>query len=373
MSNYIIDVIIIGTGPSSLYLAHKLQNKYKNILLIEKNNKIGGRTGNFIFENTEVVKGAGVGRYNKDKILLNLINEFNIKYKKFSKDFGNADSKFISKNLYLLNKYYNDKYKILTFSEFAKLILGKYNYEKLKYNLGYTDFELSDVKDTLNNYGFEDIYKKGYNFSFSWNKLCDCLAKNKNIIFNSEIIKLKNYKNYIKLYDNCNKVYFCKKLVICGNILTLRNLLKLPIYNNIDGQPFIRVYIKTNKIITSKFVLSKNFQKIIPINIEKKIYMLYADNNFALDINTFSKSKIQDLLSKEFNLDLEIIKYKKIFWRIGTHYYKPLPIEYNNRIEFIHKAQQPNSNIFVIGEVVSINQGWTNSGLESVEKIIKYF
>jgi monoamine oxidase len=43
---------------------------------------------------------------------------------------------------------------------------------------------------------------------------------------------------------------------------------------------------------------------------------------------------------------------------------------YNNRDDFIEKAQHPESGILVVGEVVSNNQGWTEGALESVKAVL---
>ena len=37
------DIIIVGGGIAGLYIQNKLLKKYKNILLIEKDNRLGGR------------------------------------------------------------------------------------------------------------------------------------------------------------------------------------------------------------------------------------------------------------------------------------------------------------------------------------------
>ena len=41
----IYDIIIVGGGIAGLYTQHKLMHKYKNILLIEKDGRLGGRYG----------------------------------------------------------------------------------------------------------------------------------------------------------------------------------------------------------------------------------------------------------------------------------------------------------------------------------------
>ena len=51
------------------------------------------------------------------------------------------------------------------------------------------------------------------------------------------------------------------------------------------------------------------------------------------------------------------------FWDIGTHYFAPTKKKVN---------QMPYNNIFIIGEMISEHQGWTEGALDSVEKIKKY-
>jgi hypothetical protein len=43
---------------------------------------------------------------------------------------------------------------------------------------------------------------------------------------------------------------------------------------------------------------------------------------------------------------------------------------FKNRKEFCDIAQCPEENIRVVGEMISMNQGWTEGALESVENVI---
>jgi hypothetical protein len=67
---------------------------------------------------------------------------------------------------------------------------------------------------------------------------------------------------------------------------------------------------------------------------------------------------------------LSLLDMKGFFWPIGTHYYSPLNGNNRDRIEFIKMAQRPMDHVFVIGEMVSLNQGWVEGALESVENIL---
>ena len=78
------------------------------------------------------------------------------------------------------------------------------------------------------------------------------------------------------------------------------------------------------------------------------------------------------MLEKAFDLPqntLKLISMIHFFWRIGTHYYDPLSNAYTSRDEFIKDAQNPMKNLYVVGEMISNNQGWTEGALESVKEI----
>jgi len=43
---------------------------------------------------------------------------------------------------------------------------------------------------------------------------------------------------------------------------------------------------------------------------------------------------------------------------------------YRNRAEFIRQAQMPFPDVFVVGEMISRDQGWVRGCLDSVDKIL---
>jgi hypothetical protein len=67
---------------------------------------------------------------------------------------------------------------------------------------------------------------------------------------------------------------------------------------------------------------------------------------------------------------LEMEDMVDFYWDIGTHYYTPIRGGFKNRKEFCDIAQCPEENIRVVGEMISMNQGWTEGALESVENVI---
>jgi monoamine oxidase len=45
-------------------------------------------------------------------------------------------------------------------------------------------------------------------------------------------------------------------------------------------------------------------------------------------------------------------------------------LKFKDRNEYIKMAQNPQKNMYVVGEMISNKQGWTEGAIESVEKII---
>jgi len=67
---------------------------------------------------------------------------------------------------------------------------------------------------------------------------------------------------------------------------------------------------------------------------------------------------------------LQLSAIKDYYWPIGTHYYEPLKLNYEDRDEFVYEAQHPEKGILVVGEAVSRYQGWTEGALESVKAVL---
>ena len=139
-------------------------------------------------------------------------------------------------------------------------------------------------------------------------------------------------------------------------------------------------------------IVTNELQKMIPMDPDHGLYMIaYSDNKNAMKLKysmkqsivsenrSYNLDKLNYTDDKEYmtNLiktavgipDLKLTKIVGFYRETGTHYYKPLNKTYSSRMEFIKQAQRPSKNIFVIGEVISENQGWTNSALSTYHKI----
>jgi hypothetical protein len=189
---------------------------------------------------------------------------------------------------------------------------------------------------------------------------------------------IKNEKSFYVMVNE--KSLKCDKVVFATTIETVRKIIKHPIYDLIEGQPFLRLYGKFDKEsskIMEKYVpymtmVKGPLQKILPMNKENGVYMIsYNDNKCTMKLLPYMNdlSYLSRLLEKSIELPkntLTLLSVFPVYWKNGTHYYKP-----GFKKEDIFIVQRPMKNVFVVGEMVAKNQGWVEGALESVENIIR--
>jgi hypothetical protein len=163
------------------------------------------------------------------------------------------------------------------------------------------------------------------------------------------------------LLSNGEKVTFDRRVVAIPPACIAKSLAPLADpridYRGIKHQPFLYIYMQTDdpafkERFTTYTVLPKPFQKLIPMNIEKGVYMVaYADNASALSLNAVvtSPESLSNMIKSVLGIRIKVNKYMKVFNEIGTHY------RTNHKIYKL-------SAVFK-GEAFAKNQGWTNGGL----------
>ena len=398
------DVIIIGGGIAGLYSAYKItkMSPESKILVLEKSNRqnLGGRMGNRQFHGVSLAIAAGIGRKEKDFRLMDLLDELKIKYGEFpvTPNYSLAmnhpcELKKIFLNLKRIYNPLKDKNK--TFKEFALTILKPDEYKHFTMCSGYTDYEEESAYDTLYHYGFDDNYANWTGLGIHWNTLIEKLVNEigeKNIQCSQEVAKIRCHEdlNGFTLLTKDKKEYVTRKVILATTIDSVQQLVpggKRPdsIYKDIKGQTFIRIYGQFDKysiplmktFVSKTTVVSGPLHKIIPMDSEKGVYMIaYSDNAAADKLNKYSENTEANreilcrLIEKSIGMAHGAITLNEIttyYWKIGTHYYKPLKNEYKNRGEFIKMAQHPMTNMLVVGEAVCKSQGWVEGALESVD------
>ena len=398
------DVIIIGAGVAGLYAAYNIKrlSPSSTFLILEKNGKhgLGGRAGNEMFCGTKVVTGAGIGRLKKDKFLYRLLKELSIKTTEFvtvEPHYSTTINKSnIPKILVQLKKLLKEEDKPGTFKSFATKILGSKEYDQFLITSGYTDYENEDVHDVLYHYGMEDNFTRYKGFHVAWKELVLKMVEtigSDHIKFSYNVAAISKLSSQtFEIYKTGSEHFFsAKKVIIATTVSGIRTLLPdLNIYKEIEGQPFLRVYGKfdkksttiMNQFIKGTTIVPGHLQKIIPIDSDKGIFMIaYSDNKHALFLKTHLENDEQNrhyfcrIVEKCLGIprdSLKLITMKSFYWDIGTHYYKPLDINriHKTRAEFIDDAQHPVKDVLVVGEVVSLQQGWTEGALESVQATV---
>jgi len=400
----IYDVVIIGSGISGLYAAYKIKRQSPNlsILVLEKHKRrwIGGRTSNEDFYGVSIATGAGIGR-KRDKLLKNLIrdlgkndiSEFRIE-PHFSRLMTPVDVKVVLSHLREEYEKKRAHEKDTTFERFAKPILGASIYNRFLLSAGYQDYEKEGTRETLYDYEMEDNACCMTAFGVHWAQTIQDLATKigeNTIKFSQNVVAIEGTSGAFSVETEAGRKYICRKIIVATTITSLRVLFpRHPIYREIEGQPFLRIYGKLAKQsipIMKEYVKSGHMmvpgpiQKIIAIKADEGVYMVvYNDNKNALALkdrteNTATNREYYcELLERSVGIPggmLHLIAIRSFYWAVGTHYYPPLDIsKYESREDFIREAQNPAEGVVVVGEVVSRHQGWVEGALESVEAVV---
>ena len=406
------DIIIVGSGMSGLYSAYNIKkcSPDTSFLILEKYKKqwVGGRTSNEMFYDTEIVTGAGIGREDTNTLLIELMNEIGVKYTKFnsvmyySKLFNPIDIvKVINKLKIYLKK--NPKLESKTFKEAFIQMFGEKIYKQFTISAGYTDYENADLMETLYNYGMDDNKGGWTGLHIPWKNmvhiLYDKIGK-EHFKFSSDVISVKKIEVKPCLFEiqlENGTIYHSNKVIVATTISGIKKIVPNAgkpnsLYQQIHGQPFLRLYGKFNKksteimkkYVTDYTIVPGPLQKIIPMDATKGVYMIaYSDNENAIILKKYLENNAENrnlycrLIEQSLGIpngSLQLIAIKDYYWPIGTHYYEPLSANKSNKItnrtEFVKAVQHPEKGMLVVGEVVSRYQGWTEGALESVKAVL---
>jgi hypothetical protein len=348
--------------------------------------------GTEFFHGSQIAIGAGVGRKRKDKLLQKLLQELQIPTHEFKVKTNYANTITTPCDVkqtfqYLKHTYEKHPEPENTFREFATKKLGEQRYQQFIMCAGFTDYENEGVYNTLYYYGFDDNYQQWTALGIPWQKLLQALQKSigkSNIHTGTPVEHIEIDKTgELWIVTTINKKVRTKQVIVATTIDVAQRLIpdanhRNSPYQSIKGQPFLRIYGKftpeSNQIIqeyvTATTIVPGPIHKLIPINPIKGIYMIvYTDNKGAKILkkyieNTVTNRKslckyLQESLGITKKLELEDIR--GFYWPIGTHYYAQHHLE--------NITQNPKPNLYIIGEMISHNQGWVEGALESVDNM----
>jgi protoporphyrinogen oxidase len=332
-----MDYIIIGGGISGITIANKLNSENK-ILLLEKENRLGGRI--YTYNNIEF--GAKWIHRNIPKFpLLKNIQYFYEKQNKYIQNYNVIDH-YVPYEL--LSKFYQNKKLTNQELEDLNIILGEdygTNIKKLhKSNYVFNEYN-GKHKRVIN--GFNNIFKPLVTFKYKLNYTVTKITKQNEYFIINDKYKTKNLIFAVPL--NIVKNYF-------NYLLTNNQKITL---NKISNSKIKIFAIKFNKIFwntDNTYWFSKENPTIVIINgLNNILYVKEYETNFV------NKNNILDYISKYMKYNIK--KYKKLYykeWNEGYSYY----IDNITKNE-IKKFNEKN-NIYFIGEYLAYDRIGTIDG-----------
>ena len=404
--NYNYDVVIIGGGVSGLFLAYKLIDTNLKVILIEGDNKIGGRIQT-IDKNGTVFEGGAARFHSSHGKLISLIHDLNLENEiiKLPSDInhilrGNKtnfpystknklDYKELLERSFKQRDNFKDKeLQEITFFQYLTLI---YDHETAKFiqdSFGY-DSEIIHLNASAALQMFESDFFKEDDYFILKNGLYQLIQDMNKKIIRSNILLKKGCTvvdindDYI-ITDKGDKFYF--KNLICA--IPKASLQKIPyfeknkLFNSVSSIPLLRIYAKypTENLWFKKLkrtITDNHIRHIIPISEENGLIMIsYTDGKCAEMWLNHSKNGDEFLINalhKEIKDLYQIEPPQPEF--ISVHHWKEGLHVWNTGVninEISGKVIQPDEtkNIYVCGESYSKKQGWIEGPLDTCYSVL---
>jgi hypothetical protein len=394
-----VEVVIIGGGIAGCYTAFRLLQKQPDlrVLIIEACNDMGGRTQSDTFEGVAVVKGAGVGRLKKDKLLQKLMRSLSFPVRAFPTGHRLAGCTplpaFVQTEFLTLREGFQQTKPPfpMTFRDYATAHMSKRAYRRFVNTSGFSDYENEDAADVFALYSFEDNFRPWSAFAIPWSELIHALATGVPCLTNTRVTHVDITSTGSVVTCDNRTVVHCKHVVFATNSTALQTLLPAyaHVYKHIHGNPFLLIYgafTASSARAMATAVCSQGctvvpgspLQKVI--HMKDNVYMIaYCDNANALALRAHSSDNADNrlmlcaMLELAFGFNtgsLSLKAIKSYYWASGTHYCDPIHRPYKTRRQFLSQAQHPAPGVSVVGECVALHQGWAEGALETVENVL---
>ena len=304
------DLTIIGSSPLLLIKALIEANKGKKVCLLEKENDMGGVWKCFYYKGAWYEGACHI--LDQNESTYKIFKSYNIETEKVGYKIYHSYKRRIydMSNIFQNSLLYS---RVLKKNIFKKVY---FFFHKLLYSRVFKNKKFYFFK-----YGSKDMLD---------NLISQCyFNKNISINLNTEVIKVKPYKTFLKCYCNNNKDYTSKNVyhsrgssLICkGNEITFKLiihcLLSEKIGNQykylkiIDGKSIERISIVGN--VDSKKLIILESKSLIIKNFKKSLIEIELLNEF-IDISKIKKENIKIINIKFLNIpstqNLEINRYK---------------------------------------------------------------
>ena len=336
------DIIVIGGGIAGLYTTYKIHQKspQTKVLLIEKENRLGGRI--HTFTNKHMTVEAGAGRiHGSQPLIMGLIGELGLTTK-LIKNSGSVvyrpansnsetessssdapqnhtllepvynylvDSIFGPKTLpitgliltlVVVSKTYSKQYlQNHTLSQFAERVLTKDQVNYIKGSFGYySEFVIMNAYDAIKLLNELSPSNTFYSMKGGLEQIVDKMVKiikinpNIDILLRKEVSKI-TYKESETVFDIDveNTRYICKQCVCALPKPALLNLSIFkpirPLLHKVECGTLCRIYSKfdTENLWCKdmdKFTTNNDLRMVIPYKPQEGVIMIsYSDNIFA--------------------------------------------------------------------------------------------
>jgi hypothetical protein len=430
------DVVIVGGGIAGLYTAHCLLNlNKKRILILEKENTIGGRI--FTYSDEHMRVEAGAGRFHgSHQLLFNLIREMDLhdKIKLIQSNPSYIDvtngvkypevicNTLINNVIRESKKHSSTFLRQRSFIKFAKTVLSPDEIEYIENSFGFsTEFYHMNAYDAVilmktligskiisGDQKREDFFYLSGGLSQLTENLkkkiesrgchikTGCLVES---IYHSASADDKINKKYVVKYKTSRRddyKIFADNIILALPKQNLKNIslffhekksiLIKEIENDIYCGSLCRIYtkFKDGKWFRnlSRFTTQNDLRMVIPMDPTKGTMMIsYSDNTYADRWNKYHekhgmrmlKNKLRELLSECLSFQVPPLGVTRIFyWKCGVGYWA---IGANSK-KISKEIVKPfsNENVFICGEHYSDNnQQWMEGALETSSRVVKHF
>lgn len=371
---------IVGAGPCGLYLARLLAGSADEIHIFESEDTIGGRTRMGCYHGVHVVAGAGVVRA-RDKLLRSLASECGISLRRFRTriHYEAIPSRSLDEWVRLLNERRDRLDRRQNFKNNMIRMVGREGLDDFILAAGSTDYLDADVIDTLYDYGFKDNTSGQTMFGIDWDALSTAMVAdlhaNTRLHLGAPVVSVKRTQAGISINSGREvvDVLFWTAPRPSWGVITpiVRSKIWSKIMRGVQSQSFLRAYASpldaTHATRAEALYPSMTFRRRTnalqkTLRYKDDVYMVsYSDNRHADTTNR----RITDPQWLEARTGVVWTEPEIYYFRCGTHYFAPLNPYWEDRDSFLRDAIRPAPGVYLCGEGLSRNQGWTEGALES--------